>query len=106
MKSITVLIPPTKLTDAKEAVWEIGIEFMTITNVMVCGPKCGRSESHPVPSTDEDYLNKAKIEIMVSDDLADSVIEAIRLSSPGDGTIIVTDLPRLVNLPTDASHIK
>jgi nitrogen regulatory protein P-II 1 len=106
MKSITVLVPPTKLTDIKEAIWEIGIEFMTVTNVMVCGPKSGRSESHPIPSADEDYLNKAKIEIMISNDLVDTAIEALRRgnkkSGPaGDGTIIVTDIPNLVNISPD-----
>jgi nitrogen regulatory protein PII len=84
---------------------------MTITNVMVCGPKSGGSETHSAAPTDEEYLNKAKIEIMVSDDLVASVTEALRRGSkkkgpPGDGTIIVTDIPNLVNIPPDTPSAK
>jgi nitrogen regulatory protein P-II 1 len=110
MKSITVIIPPTRLADIKEAVWEMGIEFMTISNVMVCEPKFSRSDANQIPSCDEDYLNKTKIEIMVSDDLVDSVIDAIRRTRkkdlPGDGTVIVTDIPALVDISKDASFKK
>jgi nitrogen regulatory protein PII len=102
MKSITALIPPKKLSDVKDAVLALGIELMTVTSVMACGPKIGASESHPARPNEDNFLNKTRIDIVVSDDCVNPTIEAIKLRSkngnPGVGTIFVTDVPQLVSL--------
>jgi nitrogen regulatory protein PII len=100
MKSITALIPPKKLSDVKDAVLSLGIELMTVTSVMACGPKSGRADCAAGPSVEESFLNKTRIDIVVPDDRVTPTIEAIKLRSkngtPGVGTIFVTDVPQLL----------
>jgi|WetSurMetagenome_2_1015567.scaffolds.fasta_scaffold1108292_1 nitrogen regulatory protein PII len=102
MKSITALIPPKKLSDVKDAILELGIELMTVTSVMACGPKSGASEKTPSMPNEDNFLNKTRIDIVVSDDCVKPAIEAIKLrsknGSPGVGTLFVTDVPQLVIL--------
>jgi nitrogen regulatory protein PII len=100
MKSITALIPPKKLSDVRDAVLALGIELMTVTSVMACGPKCVTPESASATPNEDNFLNKTRIEIVVSDDCVNPLIEAIKSrsknGSPGVGTIFVTDVPQLV----------
>ncbi len=102
MKSITALIPPKKLSDVKDAVVALGIELMTVTSVMACGPHIGKADHAPGSSAEESFINKTRIDIVVSDDRVDPMIEAIRLRSrngtPGVGTIFVTDVPQLLSI--------
>jgi nitrogen regulatory protein PII len=101
MKSITALIPPKKLSDVKDAILALGIELMTVTSVMACGPKSGKAVNRAGPSSEESFLNKTRIDIVIADDRVDPAIEAIKSRSkngtPGVGTIFVTDVPQLVS---------
>jgi nitrogen regulatory protein PII len=102
MKAITALIPPTKLMDVKDAVLALGIELMTVTSVMVCGPKSGGSEPGNGASGEENFLNKTRIDIVVSDDRVEAAIAAIirrsKNGKPGVGMIFTTEVPQLLTI--------
>lgn len=102
MKAITALIPPTKLTDVKDAVLALGIELMTVAGVMVCGPKNGGLEPDKGQSGEENFLNKTRIDIIVSDDHAQAAIETIiqrsKNGKPGVGTIYTTEVRQLLTI--------
>jgi nitrogen regulatory protein P-II 1 len=102
MKSITALIPPTKLADVKDAVLALGIELMTVTSVMACGPKGVGAGGREEPSGEESFLNKTRIDIVVADDRAQAVIEAImrrgRNGTPGVGKIFTAEVPQLFTI--------
>jgi nitrogen regulatory protein PII len=102
MKSITAFIPPTKLSDVKDAVLALGIELMTVASVMACGPKSGTADCRTGSPGEENFLNKTRIDIVVSDDRADAAISAImargKNSSPGIGRIFTTEVPQFMTI--------
>ncbi len=102
---MTAIIPPTKLADVKDAVLSLGVEMMSIANVMVCGRRIGRFENQHTPSLDENLLNKTRLEIMVSDDMVkrviDTVMGKVTNGSGGDGAIFVTDVPQFIRIPAE-----
>ena len=94
MKMITAIIKPFKLDDVREALSDIGVQGITVTEV-----KLYRGAEYVI-----DFLPKLKLEIAVSDDLAERVIETIRDTANsgkiGDGKIFVTSLERVVRIRT------
>ena len=104
MKMITAIIKPFKLDDVREAVAEIGIQGITVTDVKGFGRQRGHTELYRGAEYVVDFLPKTKIELAVADDIAEQVIEAItesaRTGKVGDGKIFVTDLEQAIRIRT------
>jgi nitrogen regulatory protein P-II 2 len=104
MKMVTAIIKPFKLDDVREAVAEIGIQGITVTEVKGFGRQRGHTELYRGAEYVVDFLPKAKIELAVDDSLLEQVIEAIsntaRTGKIGDGKIFVTDLVQAIRIRT------
>ena len=104
MKMITAIIKPFKLDDVREAVTEIGVQGITVTEVKGFGRQRGHTELYRGAEYVVDFLPKTKIELAVADDIADQVIEAIintvRIGKVGDGKIFVTELEQVIRIRT------
>ena len=104
MKMITAIIKPFKLDDVREAVAEIGIQGITVTEVKGFGRQRGHTELYRGAEYVVDFLPKAKIELAVTDDVAEQVVEAIantaRTGKIGDGKIFVSDLAEAIRIRT------
>ena len=104
MKMITAVIKPFKLDDVRKAVAEIGIQGITVTEVKGFGRQRGHTELYRGAEYVVDFLPKAKLELAVTNELADQVIEAIantaRTGKMGDGKIFVTDLEQAIRIRT------
>ena len=104
MKKIEAIIKPFKLEDVKEALTEIGITGMTVTEVKGYGRQQGHSELYRGAEYVVDFLPKIKIELVVSEENVDPCIEAImnaaRTGKIGDGKIFVLDVERVVRIRT------
>jgi nitrogen regulatory protein P-II 2 len=104
MKMITAIIKPFKLDDVREAVADIGIQGITVTEVKGFGRQRGHTELYRGAEYVVDFLPKAKIELAVADDVAEQVIEAIantaRTGKIGDGKIFVSDLEETIRIRT------
>ncbi len=104
MKMITAIIKPFKLDDVRQAVADIGIQGITVTEVKGFGRQRGHTELYRGAEYVVDFLPKAKIELAVADDIAEQVIEAIseaaRTGKIGDGKIFVTELTQAIRIRT------
>ncbi|MEE8438776.1 MAG: P-II family nitrogen regulator [Micropepsaceae bacterium] len=104
MKLITAVIKPFKLDDVRAALTELGIEGMTVTEVKGYGRQKGHTEIYRGAEYAVSFLPKIKIEVAVTSELADSVIEAItskaKTGQIGDGKIFVTSLEKAVRIRT------
>jgi nitrogen regulatory protein P-II 2 len=104
MKMIMAIIKPFRLDDVREAVAEIGIQGITVTEVKGFGRQRGHTELYRGAEYVVDFLPKAKIELAVDDDIAEQVIEAIattaRTGKVGDGKIFVSDLEQAIRIRT------
>ena len=104
MKMITAIIKPFKLDDVREAVAEIGIQGITVSEIKGFGRQRGHTELYRGAEYVVDFLPKAKIELAVRDDIADQVTEAIidaaRTGKVGDGKIFITELEQAIRIRT------
>ena len=104
MKMITAIIKPFKLDDVRQAVADIGIQGITVTEVKGFGRQRGHTELYRGAEYVVDFLPKAKIELAVTDDLAEQVVEAIasaaRTGKIGDGKIFLSELVQTVRIRT------
>ena len=104
MKMITAIIKPFKLDDVRQAVADIGIQGITVTEVKGFGRQRGHTELYRGAEYVVDFLPKAKIELAVADDVAEQIIEAIsntaRTGKIGDGKIFVTELAQAIRIRT------
>lgn len=104
MKMITAIIKPFKLDDVRDAVAEIGLRGITVTEVKGFGRQRGHTELYRGAEYVVDFLPKAKIELAVADDLAERVVETItavaRTGKIGDGKIFVTNLDQAIRIRT------
>jgi nitrogen regulatory protein P-II 2 len=104
MKLITAIIKPFRLDDVRNALGEVGVNGMTVTEVKGFGRQRGHTELYRGAEYVVDFLPKAKIEIAVSEDLVDRAIEAIstasRTGKVGDGKIFVVDLEQAIRIRT------
>src|SRR3954454_12751966 len=104
MKLIIAIIKPFKLEEVKEALAAAGIEGMTVTEVKGFGRQKGHTELYRGAEYVVDFLPKVKIEVAVSDDLVERVIEAVeaaaRTGKIGDGKVFVYDLEQVVRIRT------
>jgi nitrogen regulatory protein PII len=104
MKMITAIIKPFKLDDVRDAIAEIGIQGMTVTEVRGFGRQKGHTELYRGAEYVVDFLPKLKLEIAVPDDQVDAVVEAIADAAAsgriGDGKIFVQPLEKAVRIRT------
>jgi nitrogen regulatory protein P-II 2 len=104
MKLITAIIKPFKLDDVREALSEVGVQGMTVTEVKGFGRQKGHTELYRGAEYVVDFLPKVKIETAVGDDMLEQAIEAITKSANtgkvGDGKIFVTALDEVVRIRT------
>lgn len=104
MKRIEAVIKPFKLEDVKDALAEIGITGMTVSEVKGYGRQKGHSELYRGAEYVVDFLPKIKMEMVVDDDSVDQVIntivEAARTGKIGDGKIFVSDVEKIIRIRT------
>ncbi|MEH6823325.1 MAG: P-II family nitrogen regulator [Motiliproteus sp.] len=104
MKLVTAVIKPFKLDDVREALSEIGVQGITVTEVKGFGRQKGHTELYRGAEYVVDFLPKVKLEAAVDSELVDQVIEAISSSANtgkiGDGKIFVTELEQIIRIRT------
>jgi nitrogen regulatory protein P-II 1 len=104
MKKIEAIIKPFKLDDVREALAEVGITGMTVTEVKGFGRQKGHTEMYRGAEYMVDFLPKVKLEIVVADDINElcinTIIETAQTGKIGDGKIFVYDVERIVRIRT------
>jgi nitrogen regulatory protein PII len=107
MKKIIAMIKPFKLDDVREALAEIGVQGMTVTEVKGFGRQKGHTEIYRGAEYEVDFLPKIKIEIVLVDELVERTVEAIitsaRTGKVGDGKIFVSPVDEVVRIRTGES---
>ena len=105
MKKIEAIIKPFKLTDVKEALQELGIHGMTVTEVKGFGRQKGHTEIYRGSEYTVDFLPKVKIEVVVADAQTQPAVEAItktaRTGKIGDGKIFILPMDNVLRIRTD-----
>lgn len=104
MKKIEAIIKPFKLDEAKDAINELGIQGMTVSEVKGFGRQKGHTELYRGAEYVIDFIPKVKIEIIVSDEIASDVINVIenaaRTGKIGDGKIFISHIDEVIRLRT------
>ena len=104
MKLVTAIIKPFKLDDTREALSQIGVQGITVTEVKGFGRQKGHTELYRGAEYVVDFLPKIKIEVAGADALLDQVIEAVTQAAHtgkiGDGKIFVTSLEQIIRIRT------
>lgn len=107
MKKIEAIIKPFKLDEVKEALQEIGIQGLSVTEVKGFGRQKGHTELYRGAEYVVDFLPKVKIEVVLADDLVDPAVEAIiaaaRTDKIGDGKIFVSPVEQAIRIRTGES---
>ena len=110
MKRIEAIIKPFKLEEVKEALAEIGVEGMTVTEVKGFGRQKGHTEIYRGSEYTVDFLPKIKIEVVVADGLLQSALDAIlkaaKTGKIGDGKIFVAPVEEAVRIRTEETGEK
>ena len=105
---ITVVLKPFKLDDVREALSEIGVQGMTVTEVKGFGRQKGHTELYRGAEYVVDFLPKVKLEVAIADDRVDEVVETItgaaNTGKIGDGKIFVSNLEQVVRIRTGESN--
>jgi nitrogen regulatory protein P-II 1 len=105
MKKIEAIIKPFKMSEVKDALHEIGIQGMTVTEVKGFGRQKGHTEIYRGSEYTVDFLPKIKIEVVVADNLKDSAVQAIikgaKTGKIGDGKIFVYTIDETVRIRTE-----
>jgi nitrogen regulatory protein PII len=104
MKLITAIIKPFKLDDVREALSEVGVSGVTVTEVKGFGRQKGHTELYRGAEYVVDFLPKVKLEVAISDDLVQAAVEAISQTANtgkiGDGKVFVSALEQVVRIRT------
>lgn len=104
MKQIVAVIKPFKLDEVREALADVGVHGLTVTEVKGFGRQKGHTELYRGAEYVVDFLPKLKIETVVSDEITDQVIEAIRQAAYtgkiGDGKIFIFDVEQVIRIRT------
>jgi nitrogen regulatory protein P-II 2 len=104
MKLITAIVKPFKLDDVRQALSDIGVQGITVTEVKGFGRQKGHTELYRGAEYVVDFLPKVKVEVAISDDVAQQVIEAITAAANtgkiGDGKIFLTSVEQAVRIRT------
>ena len=109
MKKIEAIIKPFKLDEVKEALHEVGITGMTVSEVRGFGRQKGHTELYRGAEYVVDFLPKVKVEIVLTDEMVDRAVEAIRKAAQtgriGDGKIFISNIEEAVRIRTGESGI-
>ncbi len=104
MKLVTAIIKPFKLDDVRESLSQVGVQGLTVTEVKGFGRQKGHTELYRGAEYVVDFLPKVKIDIALSDDMVDKVIEAVNSAANtgkiGDGKIFVQNLEQVIRIRT------
>jgi nitrogen regulatory protein P-II 2 len=104
MKLIMAIIKPFKLDDVREALTPLGVQGLTVTEVKGFGRQKGQTEIYRGAEYHVNFLPKVKIEVVVTEDMTDQVVEAITKAAQtgkiGDGKVFVLDVERAVRIRT------
>ncbi len=107
MKKIEAIIKPFKLDEVKEALQDIGIQGLSVTEVKGFGRQKGHTELYRGAEYVVDFLPKVKIEVVLADDMLDAAVEAIieaaKTDKIGDGKIFVSDIAQAIRIRTGES---
>ena len=110
MKLVTAIIKPFKLDDVREALSDIGVQGITVTEVKGFGRQKGHTELYRGAEYVVDFLPKVKIEVAVDDGVVDQVIESVRNAANtgkiGDGKIFVYPVEQVVRIRTGESGVE
>ncbi len=105
MKKIEAIIKPFKLEDVKDALGEIGVEGMTVTEVQGFGRQKGHTEIYRGSEYTVDFLPKVKLEIVVAEEQCEgavaAVVKAAKTGKIGDGKVFVTQIEQAIRIRTD-----
>ena len=105
MKIVTAIIKPFKLDDVRDALAEVGVKGMTVTEVKGFGRQKGHTELYRGAEYVVDFVPKIKIEVAVTEEALDQVLEAIikgaKSNKIGDGKIFVYDLDKVIRIRTE-----
>ncbi len=108
MKLIKAILKPFKLEEVREALTEIGVRGMTVSEVKGFGAQSGHTEIYRGAEYEVNFIPKIMIEIVVASDMADQVVETIRTTSCtdkiGDGKIFVLDVNQIVRVRTGETN--
>ncbi len=107
MKKLEAIIKPFKLDDVKEALNEIGVQGLTVTEVKGFGRQKGHTELYRGAEYVVDFLPKVKIEIVLADNLIDQAIEAVQKAAYtgriGDGKVFISPVDNAIRIRTNES---
>ncbi len=110
MKLISAIIKPFTLDDVREAISEVGVEGLTVSEVKGFGRQKGHTELYRGAEYQVDFLPKVKLEIAVNDDIVERLVEAITQSAYtgkiGDGKIFVYNLEQAVRIRTGENDVE
>ncbi|WP_298111894.1 P-II family nitrogen regulator [Bradyrhizobium sp.] len=110
MKLITAVIKPFRLDDVRQAVADIGIQGVTVTEIQGFGVDGGHTEVYRGSEYRVQFVPKTKVELAVDDGIADQVVEAVcnvaRTGKHGDGKVWVFDLPHAVRVRTGETGVE
>jgi len=104
MKKIEAIIKPFKLDEVKEALQEVGLQGITVTEAKGFGRQKGHTELYRGAEYVVDFLPKVKVEVVVSDDRVDNAVEAIQSAAQtgriGDGKIFISNVHQAIRIRT------
>ena len=109
MKKIEAIIKPFKLEDVKEALSEIGIQGMTVTEVKGFGRQKGHTEIYRGSEYTVDFLPKVKLEVVIDDDraeeVANTIVKAANTGKIGDGKVFISNVEQAIRIRTGETGV-
>ena len=100
MKLITAVVKPFRLDDVRNALAEVGVQGMTVTEVKGFGRQRGHTELYRGAEYVVDFLPKVKVEVAVTDELVEAISTSAKTGKVGDGKIFVTELVQVYRIRT------
>ncbi len=110
MKKIEAIIKPFKLDEVKEALQEVGLQGITVTEAKGFGRQKGHTELYRGAEYVVDFLPKVKVEVVIGDDQVDGAVEAIQKAAQtgriGDGKIFISDIEEAIRIRTGETGVE